>query len=191
MILEKNLPLIIDTLGLLRDMNFKAFFVGQGYAANQLKSLAERNGIASQVQFTGTIYDRNLLKMYYAAADLFLFPSLYDNAPLVVREAAAMQTPSLLLEGSTAAEIVRDGINGFLTQNNKNAMAAKIRQIMSNDDLLYAVGLTASQSVTQSWESIIETVRWRYETIIRRASSANEVYKNVGKQDEGFVFDMT
>jgi glycosyltransferase involved in cell wall biosynthesis len=190
MILEKNLPLIIDTLGLLRDMNFKAFFVGQGYAANQLKSLAERNGIASQVQFTGTIRDRNLLKMYYAAADLFLFPSLYDNAPLVVREAAAMQTPSLLLEGSTAAEIVRDGVNGFLTQNDKNVMAAKIRQIMSNDDLLHAVGLTASQSVTQSWESIIETVRWRYETIIRRAGSAHVVYKNVEKRDEGFVFDV-
>jgi glycosyltransferase involved in cell wall biosynthesis len=176
MILEKNLPLIIDTLGMLRDMNFKAYFVGQGYAANQLKSLAERNGIASQLQFTGTIHDRNLLKMYYAAADLFLFPSLYDNAPLVVREAAAMQTPSLLLEGSTAAEIIRDGVNGFLTQNDKRAMAEKIRQIMSNHDLRRSAGQTASQSVAQSWESIIETVRWRYETIIRRANSVNSVY---------------
>jgi glycosyltransferase involved in cell wall biosynthesis len=167
MILEKNLPLIIETLGMLRDMDFTACFVGQGYAANQLKSLAERQGIASQVHFTGAIYDRNLLKMYYAAADLFLFPSLYDNAPLVVREAAAMHTPSLLLEGSTAAEIVSDGINGFLTQNNKNAMAAKIRKIMSDPNLLHIAGLNASTSVAQSWESIIDTVRWRYETIIQ------------------------
>jgi glycosyltransferase involved in cell wall biosynthesis len=168
MILEKNLPLIIETLGMLRDMNFTAYFVGQGYAANQLKSLTERNGITSQVHFTGAIYDRNVLKMYYAAADLFLFPSLYDNAPLVVREAAAMHTPSLMLEGSTAAEIVRDGINGFLTQNNKNAMAAKIRKIMSDSNSLRTVGLNASTSVAQSWESIINTVRWRYETIIQR-----------------------
>jgi glycosyltransferase involved in cell wall biosynthesis len=168
MILEKNLPLIIETLGMLRDMDFTACFVGQGYAANQLKSLAERQGIASRVHFTGTIHDRNLLKMYYAAADLFLFPSLYDNAPLVVREAAAMHTPSLLLEGSTAAEIICDGINGFLTQNNKNVMAAKIREIMSNHDVLHAVGLNASKTVAQSWESIIEIVRWHYETIMQR-----------------------
>jgi glycosyltransferase involved in cell wall biosynthesis len=168
MILEKNLPLIIETLGMLRDMDFTACFVGQGYAINQLKSLAERQGIASRVCFTGTIHDRNLLKMYYAAADLFLFPSLYDNAPLVVREAAAMHTPSLLLEGSTAAEIICDGINGFLTQNNKNAMAAKIREIMSDHELLHAAGLNAAETVTQSWESIIETVRWRYETILQR-----------------------
>jgi glycosyltransferase involved in cell wall biosynthesis len=168
MILEKNLPLIIETLGMLRDMDFTAYFVGQGYAAGQLKSLAERQGIASQVHFTGAIYDRNLLKMYYAAADLFLFPSLYDNAPLVVREAAAMHTPSLLLEGSTAAEIIRDAVNGFLTQNNKDAMAAKIRKIMSDPDSLRTAGLNASKSVAQSWESIIDTVRWRYETIIQR-----------------------
>jgi glycosyltransferase involved in cell wall biosynthesis len=167
MIMEKNLPLTIETLGILRDMDFTAYFVGQGYAANQLKSLAKQQGIASQVHFTGTIHDRNLLKMYYAAADLFLFPSLYDNAPLVVREAAAMHTPSLLLEGSTAAEIIRDGINGFLTQNNKNAMAAKIRKIMSNPNLLRATGLNASTSITQSWENIIDAVRWRYEEIIR------------------------
>jgi glycosyltransferase involved in cell wall biosynthesis len=168
MILEKNLPLVIETLGMLRDMNFTAYFVGQGYAASQLKLLAERNGIASQVHFTGTIHDRDLLKMYYAAADLFLFPSMYDNAPLVVREAAAMQTPSLLLESSTAAEIICDGINGFLTQNNKQAMATKIRTIMSNCDLLHAVGLTAAKSITQSWENIIDTVRWRYEALVRR-----------------------
>jgi glycosyltransferase involved in cell wall biosynthesis len=171
MIMEKNLPLIIETLGMLRDMDFTACFVGQGYAANQLKSLAEREGIASRVHFTGTVHDRNLLKMYYAAADLFLFPSLYDNAPLVVREAAAMHTPALLLEGSTAAEIVRDGVNGFLTQNNKNAMAAKIRQIISDQPLLYAAGLNASKSIAQSWESIIDTVRWRYETIMHRCNS--------------------
>ncbi|MDR1583760.1 MAG: glycosyltransferase [Prevotellaceae bacterium] len=168
MILEKNLPLIIETLGILRDMNFIAYFVGQGYATVQLKSLAKRLGIASQVHFTGAIYDRNLLKMYYAAADLFLFPSLYDNAPLVVREAAAMHTPSLLLEGSTAAEIIHDEVNGFLTQNSKNAMAAKIRKIMSDPDSLRTAGLNASKSVVQSWESIIDTVRWRYETIIQR-----------------------
>jgi glycosyltransferase involved in cell wall biosynthesis len=168
MILEKNLPLIIETLGMLRDIDFTACFIGQGYAAGQLKSLAERQGIASQVHFTGAIYDRNLLKMYYAAADLFLFPSLYDNAPLVVREAAAMHTPSLLLEGSTAAEIICDGVNGFLTQNNKNAMAAKIRRIMSDPGSLRIAGSNASKSVAQSWESIIDTVRWRYETIIQR-----------------------
>ncbi|MDR1864806.1 MAG: glycosyltransferase [Bacteroidales bacterium] len=175
MILEKNLPLIMETLGLLRDMDFTAYFVGEGYAANQLKLLAERQGIAGKVHFTGVIYNRDLLKMYYAAADLFLFPSLYDNAPLVVREAAAMHTPSLLLEGSTAAEIICDGVNGFLTRNSSEAMAAKIRAIMTNPSLLRATGLHAATNITHSWKDIMEVVCRRYELVMQRKK--HELYR--------------
>ena len=167
MILEKNLKLILETLGALREMDFTAYFVGQGYAAHQLELLSARLGIAEKVHFTGAIHDRQLLMQYYAAADLFLFPSLYDNAPLVVREAAAMSTPSLLVEGSTAAEIICDGVNGFLTQNNKDAMAAKIRQIISNRQLLNDVGHIASKTVANSWEHIIGMVQQRYMHLIQ------------------------
>ena len=44
----------------------------------------------------------------------FTFPSLYDNAPMVVREAAVMGTPAVLVAGSDAAEIIHDGANGFV-----------------------------------------------------------------------------
>ena len=167
MILEKNLKLILETLGALHEMNFTAYFVGQGYAAQQLELLSARLGIAEKVHFTGTIHDRQLLMHYYAAADLFLFPSLYDNAPLVVREAAAMSTPSLLVEGATAAEIICDGVNGFLTQNSKEALAAKIRQILNNRQLLKNVGHIASKTVANSWEHIIGTVQQRYVGLMR------------------------
>jgi len=152
----------LETLGALSEMDFTAYFVGQGYAALQLELLSGRLGIAEKVRFTGVIHDRQLLMRYYAAADLFLFPSLYDNAPLVVREAAAMGTPSLLVEGSTAAEIICDGVNGFLTKNNKEAMAVKIRQIISNRQLLKDVGHIASKTVANSWEHIIGMVQQRY-----------------------------
>jgi glycosyltransferase involved in cell wall biosynthesis len=170
MILEKNLPLILEALGALRDMDYTAYFVGQGYAADQLKRLTGRYRIAEKVHFKSTIHDRQLLKHYYAIADLFLFPSMYDNAPLVVREAAAMNTPSLLIEGSTAAEIICDGVNGFLTQNNKEAMAAKIKEIMANRKLLNDIGYIASETIAISWESIISMVQQRYISIMQRKS---------------------
>jgi glycosyltransferase involved in cell wall biosynthesis len=168
MIFEKNISLIIEALGVLRDMDFTAYFIGQGYASDQLKKLAGRLGISEKVHFTGTIHDRHWLMRYYAAADLFLFPSLYDNAPLVVREAAAMKVPSLLVEGSTAAEIVCDGINGFLTQNNKEAMAAKIRQVMTDWRVRKAVGQIAAKTIALPWEKIIGTVQQRYIGIMQR-----------------------
>ena len=69
--------------------------------------------------------------------------------------------------GATAAEIICDGVNGFLTQNNKEAMAAKIRQIISNRQLLKDVGHIASKTVANSWEKIIETVQQRYLHLIQ------------------------
>jgi glycosyltransferase involved in cell wall biosynthesis len=170
LILEKNLPLVMETLGALRDMNLTACFVGEGYASKELQLLAGRLGIADKVHFTGTIRDRQLLKHYYAAADLFLFPSLYDNAPLVVREAAALGLPSLLVEGSTAAEIISDGVNGFLARNSAEAMAARVRQVMADRHLRKAVGRMASKTIVQPWEDIIDAVRQRYVGIMERKS---------------------
>ena len=168
MIMEKNLSLILETLGILRSMNYTAYFVGQGYATDHLMRLTGRYSIAEKVRFIPTIRDRQLLKHYYAAADLFLFPSLYDNAPLVVREAAALSTPSLLIDGSTAAEIICDGVNGFLTQNSKEAMAAKIVEIMSDRKLLNDAGYVASKTIALSWEHIINMVQQRYVSIMQR-----------------------
>lgn len=84
----------------------------------------------------GSITERERLKLYYAAADLFLFPSLYDNAPLVVREAAALHTPSLLIKGSTSAEVIHDSVNGFLSDNSVTAYASRISQLLETPQLI-------------------------------------------------------
>ena len=76
------------------DIPFRMYFVGSGYASHELKQKVVELGLASKVSFVGSIVEREILKRYYVAADLFLFPSLYDNAPLVIREAAALGTPS-------------------------------------------------------------------------------------------------
>ncbi|MDR1436804.1 MAG: glycosyltransferase, partial [Candidatus Symbiothrix sp.] len=121
-ILEKNTPLIIEALAAMKDKPFQMFFIGTGYAEKYLKTLTANYGLSSKVTFLGIISDREILKQYYAAADLFLFPSLYDNAPLVVREASALHTPSILVKNSTAAEIVTDNYNGFLIDNSGKAL---------------------------------------------------------------------
>lgn len=94
---EKNLRFTIEALARIKDLPFRMFFVGTGYAEGEMKELVERLGIADKVTFVGRVTDRELLKKYYAAADLFLFPSLYDTDGLVVREAAALSTPSVML----------------------------------------------------------------------------------------------
>ncbi|WP_321517618.1 glycosyltransferase [uncultured Bacteroides sp.] len=175
-ILEKNLVFLLESLSLIRDIPFKMFFIGSGYAAQELKQLSEKLNLSSKVFFKGTVTDREKLKSYYAAADLFLFPSLYDNAPLVVREAAALHTPSVLIAGSTSAEIVTDSVNGFLTNHFTGDYAQKIRELTSSPFLMRMAGDKAAQSIARSWEEVVDEVYDRYMCLVRRYSGTQNPF---------------
>ena len=165
---QKNVRLVIDALEKIKDLPFRMFFVGTGYAAGEMKDLVAQKGLSDKVTFTGMLTEREKVTRYYAAADLFLFPSLYDNAPLVVREAAALHTPAVMVEGSTAAEILRDGENGYLVPNELDAFAARLRQLYRDRGQVRRVGLAASRTIVRSWEDVVGEVLDRYDALIAR-----------------------
>ena len=167
-ILEKNLVFLLHAVAKLRMFSFKMFFIGTGYAVNTLKELSEKLEISDKVSFLGSITERKVLRKYYLAADLFLFPSLYDNAPLVVREAAALHTPSVLIGGSTAAAKITDNVNGFLSSNSEEAFAQKIVQLLQDKPQVEMVGKRASETLARSWEDIADEVSDRYRNLIKR-----------------------
>ncbi len=165
---EKGLAVIVDTLSELKGkIKYKMTFVGNGYAADDLREMIAKRGLADSVSIVGVVKDRMLLSDYYAAGDLFIFPSLYDNAPLVVREAAAMSTPALLVDGSTAAEVVKNGVNGFLTARDPKKMADLICQLNADRGQLRMVAEGARASLIRSWEDVVGEVIDRYDVILK------------------------
>lgn len=165
---EKNLGFLLEALSLIRELPFRMFFIGSGYAGGELRKRAVELKLTSKVRFVGSITERERLKRYYAAADLFLFPSLYDNAPLVVREAAAMHTPSVLIKGSTSSEIVRHLENGFLSENNTGAYSRLLCELLRQPELMARVGDEASRTIARSWENVAEEVYDRYQCLMKR-----------------------
>ena len=85
--------------------------------------------------------EREILKRYYVAADLFLFPSLYDNAPLVIREAAAFGHSFGIDQGFYRRfEIISDSVNGFLSPNSTEAYSNRIREILCSTAIIKTGG---------------------------------------------------
>ena len=165
---EKNTRLIVESLGMIKDLSFKMFFIGTGYAKSDLIQLTEKLGITDKVQFLGVITDREKIKEYYIAADLFLFPSIYDNAPLVVREAGALHTPSILVGGSSSADIITDNFNGYLIDNSVDSFANRLRELITSPQQISTVGYNASKTIARSWENVTEEVLDRYHKLILR-----------------------
>ncbi len=164
---KKNLGTVLEAAAIYRKTHpdFRLVSVGQGPDAEKLRERAEALGLSENVIFTGHIADREKLKGLYARADLFVFPSLYDTAGLVVREAAAAGTPSLLIAGSCAAEGVRDGDNGFLCDNTPASIAACMERAQRNAK---SVGARARETIPIPWSRIVEDVAKRYAALIER-----------------------
>lgn len=170
---EKNIRFILEGLEKVKALPFRMFFVGEGYAAEEMKHIVYEKGMEDKISLVGGIADRETMKTYYASANLFLFPSLYDNAPLVVREAAALHTPALMIKGATASSIITDGVDGFLVANSVDDFAQRIRDLASKQQQVSRVGIQASKSIVRSWEDVAGEVLDRYNCLIRRK---NEIH---------------
>jgi glycosyltransferase involved in cell wall biosynthesis len=168
-ILQKNLMLLIEAFALVARMDHfvKLLMVGDGYAKKQLHERVVALGISRRVIFADVVRDRDVLTAIYLRADLFTFPSVYDNAPLVVREAASAGCPAVLISGSNAAEGTRDGFNAFLCDETAASLCQAIQRALQNEALRHEVANRAAETLGRTWDDIIRDVGNRYREIIR------------------------
>ena len=170
---EKNIRLIIEALKIIKDSGqvFKMVFVGEGYAQSEMKNLIKKYILEEEVIFMEVITDRSKLKYIFAASDLLVFPSIYDNSPLVIQEAAAFDIPSVLVKNSSSAEGITDGVNGFLIENNAAFLSKKIIMLMDQRQAIRIAGEGARRSIYHHWESIVDEVYLRYIEVIKTHKS--------------------
>lgn len=165
---KKNILLILEAAAILRSRGklFTVVLTGQGPDEHHIRKKAEELGIADAVIFTGHVLDTALLDGLYQCATLFTFPSQYDTFSLVMREAAVMNTPSVLTRGSCAAENVTDGFNGLLCDNTAQSLASVLCDNMDDKEKIAALGKKAAETIPIGWESVLQNVRTRYENLI-------------------------
>ena len=164
----KGIRLSLDALRIVAEkgIDFRMMFVGDGADRQEIEQYAADIGIADKCIFTGAVYDREELRVYYTAGDLFLFPSEYDTNGIVVREAAACGVGSLLIEGSCASEGIVHARTGILTKADPAAIAEELEFACSHLDEVHQIGEHAMNEVYISWETAVKRACDRYGTII-------------------------
>lgn len=165
---KKNIRRVLEAVDSLvrQGCDLRLIMVGQGPSEREIRALSSSMGLDPIVVYTGHVNDSRLLQGLYARADLFVFPSLYDNAPMVVREAASVGTPSLLAVGSSAAEVVRDGENGLLAKDTTIDMAERIAWALAHPEKLQEIGVAARLTIPKPWKDVIAEALERYGDLI-------------------------
>ena len=161
---KKNILTVLEACALLKyqGQKFHLILAGQGPDMREIERKINELNLKDRTSLAGHITDMELLDGLYARASLFAFPSLYDAAPMVVREAAVMGTPAVMVRGSTAAEIIRHGENGFLCENAAEDLARVMREALADQETLRKVSQAARDTIPVPWEQIMEKAVERY-----------------------------
>jgi glycosyltransferase involved in cell wall biosynthesis len=92
----KGVSLGLEALKLLPE--WQLIICGSGPDETRLRRLAKRWGLLHRTEFRGWVRRSELARAMREEADVFLFPSLHDDAPLVVAEATAAGLPVVCLD---------------------------------------------------------------------------------------------
>ena len=165
---KKNILTVLQACAEMKKAGrrFRLLLAGQGVDMNDIGRKIHELNLQDRTQMLGHITDTTLLDALYARASVFAFPSLYDTTSMVVREAAVMGTPSVMVRGSTAAEYIRDRENGFLCENDPRDLSRVISGALDDPGLLEQVGKKARETIPVPWNVILETAVERYTRLV-------------------------
>ena len=166
---KKGIRVLLETLCLLRDLPIDLLVVGRDEAA-PFQAMAAKKGLQDRVRFLPARKD---VEFYYAAADIYVGPSLEDTFALPPVEAMACGLPAIVSRENGAYEIMSDGTDGFVLDDPADAesLAAIIKRLYDDPELCGRVGLKAAETARQfTWEQNASDLAAVFQEIIRRKS---------------------
>ncbi|MGZ4145675.1 MAG: glycosyltransferase family 4 protein [Actinomycetota bacterium] len=171
---EKGVQTVLDALPLLlKDQQVRFYIAGVGTHADELKAHAARAGLADRVHFLGFIEEAEL-RMYYAAADLAVVPSLYEPFGMVALETFASGTPCIAADIGGLRELVVHEATGLrFTPGDPESLAGMIRRLLTDERLDRRLTLDARRMLDDqfSWRSIARKTAGVYERAIEEEAA--------------------
>ena len=130
---------------------------GEGEERASLERLALELGVARRVSFTGRLSDEELVSSL-AWCRAVIFPPLQEDYGFVTVEAFASRRPVITCADSGGpAELVEDGVSGFVCPPTPEAIAGSMRQLADDRALAERMGSAAFAAGSRlTWP---ETVR--------------------------------
>ncbi|UCB51984.1 MAG: glycosyltransferase family 4 protein [Candidatus Zixiibacteriota bacterium] len=167
----KNLPRLIKAFELLKKEKELScqLVIGGGESRNigDLKRLTKDLQLEDSVVFTGYLTDEEVIALMNAA-DIFVFPSLYEGFGLPPLEAMACGTPVVTSDAGSLPEVVGDAAL-LVDPKKEEQIFGAIKTLLSEEKL--------RRELVRRGHDRVKLFSWR-----KTAKETLEVYKRTGKK---------
>ncbi len=177
---SKGVFVLLEALKILKNRNIKfhcTYIGSEGDVSKELfQQMVEKLSLSDAVHYVGRKYGAEK-ENFFANANIFSFPTYYDNEcfPLVLIEAMQFSLPVISTFEGGIPDIVEDGKTSFLVpQKNTEALADKLEVLITNPQLRKKMG---------------EAGRLKYEkefTLDRFENRLNDILTQIVSNENGY-----
>lgn len=163
---NKGLPCLLEAVGRLATPWVRLLVVGRDTLVDPYRFDTARLRLEDCVTF---LPPRPDVEFYYAAADLYVGPSLGDAFALPPLEAMACGVPVIVSRQAGVSEVITHGADGLVLEDPKDAdvLASMIRDLYSDVALRQRLGKNASSTALKyTWDRNAEQLRAVIEEIL-------------------------
>jgi UDP-glucose:(heptosyl)LPS alpha-1,3-glucosyltransferase len=108
---RKGVPQLLQAFSTMNERDAHLIIIGADRKLQAAKAVAAQSGVAGRTHFLGAVQD---VRPFYAAADGFVLPTIYDPCPNAALEAMACGLPIVTSCGCGAKEWVQEAVNGWV-----------------------------------------------------------------------------
>lgn len=152
----KRVDLTLRALAEPTAQDIKCVIAGEGEEYDSLMRLRSQLDLVDRVQFVGRIDEATLLR-HLGRCRAVAFPAFNEDFGFVTVEAFASGKAVLTCRDSGgAAELVRDGVNGMVSDPTAEAYARAMRRVMDDRTLAIRLGEAgAADAAKMTWDATV------------------------------------
>ena len=136
----KRTELLIEALATESGAGIKAIIAGEGEEHDRLRALVAARDLSDRVTLTGGVTQPELLH-YLAHCRAVCFPPLQEDYGFVTVEAfASRKAVVTCVDSGGPAELVTDGVHGYVCEPTPAALAIRLRRLMDEPGLAERLG---------------------------------------------------
>ena len=172
---SKGIYVLLEACRMLKEegVAFRCDYVGgesKLISGEAFRSAIAERGLTDCVTYHGPQYGA-AKERFFREADIFVFPTFYDNEcfPLVLVEAMQHRLPVISTMEGGIPDIVTDGVNGFVCpQRDVQALAEALRKLIAEPQMRVAMGQRGYELYRE--RMTLEVFEKRFETLLREVS---------------------